>query len=342
MYTQMYAQENPQRSPTAARPGGIIAVMLVLLLMSVGVAWWISHHRQAAGHRGNDILAEIRSAGLKHFWGEGGREFYLMRRNGENVGWQAVLRKPTRDGYGGLDIHAYVKNNIVAWETWTLSNDLREGYYVAMGPSILVPGLLATTKIVLKNGQVEVTETLHDLPRGPRTGRPTASQFGNQHQYTSRTAVPENYLPEGSLPLVMRLVGERKVKASFKIVLNETPPLQAGNGALKTRLGSVQAEFTKNDMFTTGPRPVPTTIVTTTRSGFGREMVERSYWSPAGELQQTVYDHSDLVSVTLQELLSVFPNAMRELDSLQKTADFDREEEKEDEEEPGATATSDK
>jgi len=225
------------------------------------------------------------------------------------------------------------------WETWTLSNDLRSGSYVATGPSILVPGLLATTKIVLANGQVEVTEILRDTSHGPRPGRSPSPKSAALPQYTSRTAVPENYLPEGSLPLVTRLVGERKVSASFKIVLNETPPLQAGGGGLKTRLGSVQAEFRGNEMLTTGPRPVPTTVVAITHSGFGREMVERTYWSPGGELQRTAYDQVYLVSVTQEELLSAYPSAWKNLTALRKTADIGDDEEDDD---AGPGVTSDK
>jgi len=322
MYTPTYGQEKSQRP----KPRVIAGAMLAVLVVSVGIAGWISHSRQAAGVRGGEVLAEIRAVGLPHFWGEGTREFFLMRRNGEPVGWRAVLRKPVGDSFRGFDVHVGAEGGF-AWESWTLRNDLRAGTYVAFGPSNTAQDHLAKTEVVLSHGQVTVSETLLAPSamvsrggRSPRTGRP--SRLEVVERYTSRADVPDNYLPEGSLPLVARQVGQRKVDASFKIVINETPPLRSARGDLTTRLSAVRATFSGNDMLQTGPRPVPTTVVTIVRGGFGHADAERTYWSPAGDLQRIAYGRSDMLRVSEQELVSVFPNALEELNTLTGSTDI--------------------
>jgi len=313
----------------------IAAVMGVLLLVSVGVAGWISHSRQAASDRGGDIMAEIRQAGLPHFWGEGTREFYLMRHNGETVGWRAVLRRPVGDGYRGFDMHATAEG-ATAWESWTLHNDLRSGTYVAFGPSSTVRGLLAKTEITFTAGQIEVTETLLALAGGGRASRPglpprpgPSPRLEAVDRHTSRTDVGDNYLPEGSLPLVARRVGEHKANASFKIVMNGTPPLQTARGELTTRLSSVRVEFNGTEMLQDPPLE-PATVVSMARGGFGHEDAERTFWSRSGELRRIAFDQSDMVRVSQQELQRVFPKAMEELTTLSNSAEIGYEEEKND------------
>ena len=306
------------------RPGTISVFMLALLAGSVGVAWWISHHRQAAGGRGNELMADLHLAGLKSFWGDTVQEQYaVMRRtdDGANIGWQMTLRKPAGDGYRGLDVRMYIPqrgSSFVVWESWSLRDDLRQGHYVALAPSNRVRDAVAKTEIALHEGLVSVTETLLAPANVIRPGM--GSQLEPFQRVTSQAAAPENYLPEGSLPLVVQQVGARKTSASFAIVLNETQPLTTPEGR-QTRFGSVRAEFSGLEAIGT-PKPVSATIVTVTRGGFGHDSTERSYWSNDGDLLRTADDTIEVISVTQQELLSAFPKAMEELATLRQHADI--------------------
>lgn len=301
------------------RSATIVVFMLAVLVVSVVVAWWISHHRQTAVRRGGEIVAEIRRDGLKKFWGEGTREFFLVRRNGLDVGWHAALRKPVEGGYRGLDVYMHLASpGADQWESWTLSDDLRAGTYRAFGPSRLMKDRWARTEIALAHGHVTVTETQFALARASRAGG--VAMMREMDTFTSRAAVGENYLPEGTLPLVLRQVGEHQVTASFKIILNEMPPMPTASGEWETRFGSIRAEFGGQETLA-NPAPTRTTVVTAVRGGFGHDSTERTYWSQDGTLQRLTAGPMEFVRVDQAELLKVFPKAIEELNALTKHPD---------------------
>ena len=82
-------------SPT--RFAVVSMLMLAVLLVSLGVAWWMVRRHPAT--RGATLLAQVRRDGLGAYWRGSSDHGRLRRlRDGRVVGWRATVR---RAGGGG-------------------------------------------------------------------------------------------------------------------------------------------------------------------------------------------------------------------------------------------------
>ncbi|MFB3892967.1 MAG: hypothetical protein ACE15C_13190 [Phycisphaerae bacterium] len=186
----------------------LAVVMLVILLACVAAAWWLSQTRNA----GPSIIDEMRRTGLRKLWGPDGRtDFYVLAdAGGQPLGWWAVSRWPTDDGYAGetfvrTESRAQIDSPV---ETWKLSDDARQGQYT--GASIVGRTVLSTS-IALADGEVVVAHKYKGV------------------KVDAQDRAPANYIPEGSLDLVVRLVQQQGREARFAMLF-DTRALAAEDG----------------------------------------------------------------------------------------------------------------
>ena len=180
--------------------------MGLALIAGVAVAWWIV--RSHPGTRGSRILSQIRQEGLDAHW-RGFKQRWILRQDPASEkpsGWRCELIVAGDDGwFHGLDVE---RNDKITWELWKLDKSATEGTYRAGGLLSVQRRLRARddTKIRMDRGVVTVWQRL-DI------------QF-----VESQAPAPDNYLPEGMLPLVRRVVAIQKTHAKFKIILNQVLP----------------------------------------------------------------------------------------------------------------------
>jgi hypothetical protein len=193
------------------RPVVLAAGMIAALLVSVGVAAWLTVSRQQSRSKAVEILQHVRRQRLEAFWPRQ-REvaWYLRRaRDGQAVGWEMEERVPTPTGYAGKRVIQLGSG--VAREVWSVSANASAGRYHAetaaiVQPSPDGPSLLATnssTRIELQSGRVDVR-------------REDRRKIGH-----GAAEAPENYIPEGLHLLVYYLAAAGQREANFVTILNE-------------------------------------------------------------------------------------------------------------------------
>ena len=203
--TETHYSSPSRRSPLLA------PVLLAILAASVAAAWWATGLHKGQSQRGAEIVAEIRDRGLGHFWPDASVHWYVIHRGQDRVGWEARSVTPTGGGnYEGLTARVMIRAaESSTWEQWALSADARRGVYVAGELHLSSQGTVlgeSNTTIKLADGTVE------------------ANQMIEGNYYQSRAAAPENYLPEGTSVLAMRLVAEQQDEANFRMIVNELAP----------------------------------------------------------------------------------------------------------------------
>jgi len=173
--------------------------MLGVLLASVATAWLLVQRRTIPARRGAEIMRRIRTETLSAYWPDKPLGLWYLRRDGSGkpVSFYGVVRELTGDGFAGETI--MLEPDRLLRESWRLSGDAAAGQYRAYAAP---PFSAAETSILLHDGRIEV-----------RRGRRPAHQAG--------ASEPDNYIPEGLLHLVIRLVGEGGDKAAFKMIFNE-------------------------------------------------------------------------------------------------------------------------
>lgn len=189
----------------------IVAVLMLLVLLgSTVLAWWISKKRSAGILRGAELLAELRSKTVSAIWKPQPAKWYLLVANNKPVGWRVKFIAQKEDVFEGMDVVARYENNRPAggqWERWTLNNDAAESRYVAGSFNLAAP----RTQIELSGGWVKTIQPVHVRP-------------GAIMLKESIAAAPENYMPEGSAEALFVLLAEKKTSADFKTIVNDIPP----------------------------------------------------------------------------------------------------------------------
>jgi hypothetical protein len=202
---------NSQETAQRRRPMMLAAVMVAVLLVSLGAAAWLVQARGGKYSRGVEILEHIRREGLPSFWGDGeATSWYLLRRqDGVAVGWRMVQRAPAAGGYTGKKIsRTGPRLHVEAWSVdvrGRLSSYRAEGSTVARSPrsgSRLI-AKTDSTRIALRGGRVEVLR----------------NEAGRERLGTGDA--PANYIPEGLHTLVYFLATAGQQEASFTTVFNE-------------------------------------------------------------------------------------------------------------------------
>jgi len=197
----MMGMTNSERIAGRHRGTLLALVMLGILLASVASARLLVGYRGASARRGADILATIRSQKLEAYWkDDSSRQWYLLTNDkGEPVGYREAVRRRTRDGFTG--INRLVIGNDAHLEDWRLSSDGTKGRYKAVSQTRA--GGMDRTDINFDSRMATVVKTAADM-------------LGQVQQ-----AVPDNYVPEGLLPLAIAEATKSGRATVFKVIDNE-------------------------------------------------------------------------------------------------------------------------
>ena len=180
--------------------------MGIVLAVTVGGAWLLVAAPGRRVRAAEDILQEIRAAGLGRYWpAEPTIDWYLIRNDSKALGWEAHVRAGSDDGsFVGMNLHVIGATSAI--ENWALNADATQGKYLAVERA--GRRILAHTKITLADGQVNVLQPMHREPPGT---------------FKAASPAPANYLPEGMYELVISQVAAKGADAQFKLVFNERP-----------------------------------------------------------------------------------------------------------------------
>jgi len=185
-----------------SREGLVAVVMFAALLGAVGAAAWLVRERTIIpAQRGREILSEIRRNGLGHYWRAAAFSGYYVGRDmqGRNIGWMRVERRRFVAKFAGASF-ASQSTKQKTEEKWQLDDKLTSGWYE--GDKFAMTGSVKTT-ITLEDGRVSVTQI-----------KGSAAQ-------SAEAALPDDYLPEGTLELAARLVAESGQRTSFEVIFND-------------------------------------------------------------------------------------------------------------------------
>ena len=278
--------------------------MGLALTASVGVAWWIV--RDHPGTRGTQIISQIRDEGLGAHW-RGFKQRWFLRQDPTTEqpnGWRCEIILAGDDGsFHGLNVQ---RDQAYTWERWKLNRSATEGTYHA-GQVFSIQGRLRPrndTEIQMDHGIV------------------TVRQRGGLQFVESQAPTPDNYVPEGMLPLVRRVVALKKTHAKVKVILNQLPPDP----------NSGQPRFVDFDMRCLPHPSKGATDIRVAASYGGQPLGEEGYatyaFDEGGTLRavyQDKHEHPSERIVKYPEIRKAFPKAgtyirsvIDELDKIQK------------------------
>jgi len=191
----MYAMERDVSRPRTVLLAG---VMLAILAASTVLAWTLTLPGAGASARGAEIIAQLRKDTLDNYWtaADDVRYFVCFKFGGAPNRWRIDIRNATpSDTYsGGLTMG--IAKGITQTSTWKLRSDMSQGSYVATSD-------LVTTRIAIDDQRVAVVRTPPGLKQKADAAR------------------PDNYVPEGALPLVLRLAAIGGREAAVKMIFDD-------------------------------------------------------------------------------------------------------------------------
>ncbi|MBN1942478.1 MAG: hypothetical protein JW849_04200 [Phycisphaerae bacterium] len=260
-------------------------VLLAILGVCSAVAWVLAWHKGAPARDAREILSAIRRQGIKHYWPQNARQqrWFFIRREGNVVGWEMHHRQAGADGaIGGFVRRENAPHKQVRLSSrWRLSNDAEQGEYHSQ-------------QVVLQPPQVKVTEAAIEL----RDRNLQVNQNIDGAGFSSTTAIPENYLPEGLMTLAMREVAQRQGRAQFKMVLDNQKPSPPTGG--QTPLFSFELRYVGQDPSTGGAK---------VETSFGRENPWITILDANGEMIRRYEGNTEFSPATFEEILQRFPDA---------------------------------
>jgi len=196
-----------------SRSGMVALIMSGVLLSSVGAAWLVVQRRGISPGRGKEIVGRIRKEGLSAYWPGVKLEWFLRQSQGQVIGWRASIGFPRGDGwFDGMEVGVRpVQQNLLAgeWERWSLNENAAEGSYSAgslVANALQLVSTKVDTRIKLEKGQVFL------------------QQQAAQQVLASRSATPDDYLPEGMMAPARLMLARERTKANFTLIFNELAP----------------------------------------------------------------------------------------------------------------------
>jgi hypothetical protein len=267
----------------------IAVLMFALLAAATGLAWLIVVSRTGLQRAGTELVERIHSEGLSAFWDRSPDVRWLIAyRDDDRAGWQLRMRMPRGDGgFEGLDAAFYQLRRRTRghWEQWRLNADATTGVYRAGELQITPAGLRlpANTRIALGDGTVSAQQQLSGAPMW----------------LDSEADAPDNYVPEGTLPLLRHLVAETGTTAAFRMVFNEQPPRQG-----KTSFGVITME--RREL---GETDFPEATARVVVRGTGAAGQQTFFLDERGGTVAVFGGEFRLVAVEREEVFDTFPQA---------------------------------
>ena len=298
--------ENPmaetQKKSESTRRGLLVVIMLAILVASTAAAWLLQkrsadkilaeekniRERTLAGEK---IIQEVLANGAEYYWGgQPQTDWYLIYSEDNTViGWKASARTKTDDeNFIGVDVEIVLQRHS-SHEIWTLNKDFTVGNYHA--DLRLANGKVTSTDISLNGGIVKVTQYL-----------------GNLGRIITSSPAPENYIPEGMIPLIMRQVAETQTDAIFEVVFNER--LNRNN---TVEFGTVRFRYAGLRRTQDGKTIRP---VESLETGHGDKVVATSELDDAGKILLEQGKKSRTQAVDEETVREKFPEALPYLQKI--------------------------
>jgi len=185
-----------------ANPGLLAAVTIGLLAISVAIAHLATQPRKKASQGGAEIISKLASDTLEGYWDASRHTTWFIgrRQNIRPVGWQMQSRNRKSEGmFSGSLLDGRI-GALPQTSSWRMRSDLSTGLYVAR--SLDSKGRMVETRITLTDSEVTVV-------RG-----------SGGRKVTATAARPDNYVPEGTFPLVLKLAATRGREAAVKMIFD--------------------------------------------------------------------------------------------------------------------------
>jgi len=185
-----------------AKLGLLAAVMIGMLAVSVALAWMATKPPKNTSQGGAEIISKLAADTLEGYWTGAQRTswFIGLMRDVQPIGWQ--MRSRLRESEGMFS-GALVDGSVGASphkSSWRTKADLSESLYVARMPA--ESGRVVETRIILTDSEVTVVRS------------------SGERKITATAARPDNYVPEGTFPLVLRLAAARGREATVKMIFD--------------------------------------------------------------------------------------------------------------------------
>ena len=195
---------SPGAQKLASRRALLAMVMLTLLALSVGGAWWLQHRAEGGIAGGKAVLDEIRRRGVAAFYGQDrSQQWMLGYESGPSpVGWRLQVLQTDGDTFVGRLRQEFPWERLNVQETWRLNADATAGDYESLVTRPNSP-VGAQTAISLAGGKVTVQQLY------PRFRGKAAAE------------APVNYLPEGTIPAAVQVVAEQQARARFRLIYDQ-------------------------------------------------------------------------------------------------------------------------
>lgn len=285
---------SPQTRP--AKRGWLLSVLLLgILATCLGIAWGLVQYRRAPIREGQKILHEIHQRGLSAFWDSETAvvEYRLIRRDDKIIGWQVQYRQPISQGGFRGEMKRWRPEMTVVAE-WQLDASARRGQYTSNLENYVING-----RYRIELSENRTTVHLEDTHL-------QIKQLVDKAFHPSKSRVPENYAPEGTLSLLKSEVARRKSKAQFKITYDSILP---ANG--KPLFVNLLVEYQGRPE---SPSDGAVLNITTPQQG---NLVRREVYDAGGNFLRAEYLAPDgkytEEAVTLETLKTHFPDAMEKL-----------------------------
>jgi len=196
---------------TASRHRTISIIMFAVLVASVLAAWGLTLTSGRLTRNGAKVMAALKEKGADAVWSPDREHWTITTQSGKPVAWSYYAHRRDADGtYRGIKvtIRRMEGRSNGHWATWQLSNHLGSSLYNAGRVNILPNSITLTsdTTTTFKDGSIHLNQRVE------------------KSRLKSQAGAGDNYIPEGSLPLVMAMVARQKAEAKFEIIYDYQPP----------------------------------------------------------------------------------------------------------------------
>lgn len=274
-------------NPRARQQKLLILILLSILGACIVLGWWMTRRIDAPTTQGIEIVRAVRARKLLQFPGGNKtyRQHYFIYQHAggkpQIVGWRFRYHSRNQNpekGFVGGEMEW--NPGSYAQSRWTLTDGLDKGSYQSRIERRKRDGLIRTgASIELNNGILYVQQILPG------------------HKLNSECEIPDNYIPEGSVSLMLREVAERKTHAKFKMIFDSLPPVGS-----RPRFGILEVRYIKPPEDDSGGAELEIRQITPSRKSTYRVVLDS-----AGNVAREIAGNMKTIPVSEKMFSEVFP-----------------------------------